>query len=37
MIGIVQRAVHKLLLYNLKKRLKKWGVYIDSHFTVVGV
>lgn len=37
MIGIVQRAVHKILLNNLKKRLKKCGgVYLEPHFTVVG-
>ena len=37
MIIIAKRIVHKLLLNNLRKHLKKsGGVYIDEHFTVVG-
>lgn len=37
MILLAKRIVHKLLLNNLRKHLKKpGGVYFDEHFTVVG-
>ena len=37
MIVFVKRVVHKLLLNNLLRHMKKHGgVYIDEHFTVIG-
>ncbi len=37
MIALVKRAIHKLLLNDLRKHLKNaGGLYMDEHFTVVG-
>ena len=37
MIVFVKRVIHKLLLNDLLKHVKKAGrVYIDQHFTVIG-
>lgn len=36
-VRLVKRIVHKILLNDLRKKLKEpGGAYLDEHFTVVG-
>lgn len=36
-VQFIKRVIHKLLLNNLRKRLKRpGGVYLDERFTVIG-
>ena len=36
MVIVVKRVSHKLLLNDLRRRVKNRGVYIDERFTVIG-
>lgn len=36
MVILVKRVIHKLLLNDLRRRVKNRGVYIDERFTVIG-